>query len=129
MTAAKLALPSHTCIHFAESAPAQAELAGQGLYVADIGGGAVHTDEELFEALARALRLPDSFEGSWEALDESLRALEWLAGESGCVLIIRNSEHTWKGHQRMAGRLHASWSQAGEEWVRREKPFHLVFEW
>ncbi len=129
VTAAQLAVPSPTCIHFTDAAPRQAELAGQGLFVADIGGGAVHTEEELFEALAGALRFPENFAGNWGALDECLRELEWLGAENGCVLIIRNSEHTWKGHNRMAGRFHASWSEAGEEWVRREKPFHLVFEW
>lgn len=129
VTAAKLAVPSPTCIHFTDSAPPQAELAALSLFVADIGGGAVHTEEELFEALARALRFPDDFGGTWEAVDECLRDLGWLAAENGYVLIIRNSEHTWSGHNRMAGKLHGSWSLAGEEWVRREKPFHLVFEW
>lgn len=45
------------------------------------------------------------------------------------MLIVRNSQHTWTGHYPMAGRLHSTWSDAGEEWLRREKPFHLVFEW
>jgi hypothetical protein len=128
VTAAQLAVPSATCIHFTDSAPPEAELAGHDLFVADFGGGAVHTDEELFEAIAGALRFPDYFGHNWDALDECLRDLEWLKA-SGYALIIRNSEHTWKGHHRMAGRLHASWSLAGEEWVKRETPFHLVFEW
>jgi len=129
VTAAQLAVPSHTCIHFTDSAPPQAELAGQGLFVADIGGGAVHTEEELFEAVARALRFPDDFGGSWDAVDKCLRDLDWLNDASGYVLIIRNSQHAWTGHHQMAGELHHSWLRAGEEWARREKPFHLVFEW
>ena len=129
VTAAQLATPSYTCIHFTDSAPGQAELAGQDLFVADVGGGAVHTDEELFEALAGALRFPDHFGHNWDALDECLRDLEWLSGEGGYVLIVRNSQHTWTGHYLMAGALHDVWSRAGEEWAQREKPFHLVFEW
>jgi len=129
VTAAELSAPSHTCIHFTDSAPPQAELAGQDLFVADIGGGAVHTPEELFEAVAGALRFPDSFAHSWDALDGCLRDLDWLSSEGGYVLIIRNSQHTWTGHYLMAGELHRIWLGAGEEWARREKPFHLVFEW
>lgn len=129
VTAAQLAVPSPTCVHFTDAAPPQAELAALSLFVGDIGGGAVHTEEELFEALARALRFPDDFGGTWDAVDECLRDLGWLNDASGCVLIIRNSQHTWTGHHQLAGELHASWSRAGEEWARREKPFHLVFEW
>ncbi len=129
VTAAELAAPGFTCIHFTDKAPPQAELAGQGLFVADIGGGAVHTEAELFEAIASALRFPDYFGHNWDALEECLRDLEWLGGETGYVLIVRNSQHTWTGHYPMAGRLHATWSDVGEEWLRREKPFHLVFEW
>ncbi len=129
VTAAQLAAPSHTCIHFTDKAPPSAELSGQGLFVADIGGGAVHTEEELFQAVAGAFRFPDYFGNNWDALDECLRDLDWLSGENGYVLIVRNSEHQWRGHNRMSGRFHASWSLAGEEWARREKPFHLVYEW
>jgi hypothetical protein len=129
VTGADLAAPSYTCIHFTDSAPPTAELAGQGLFTADIGGGAIHSDEELFDAIAAAMRFPESFERSWDGLGECLRDLDWLSGENGYVLIVRNSQHSWTGHYLMAGALHREWSLAGEEWARREKPFHLVFEW
>jgi RNAse (barnase) inhibitor barstar len=38
----------------------------------------VSSNEQLFEALSQALRLPDYFGRNWDALDECLHDLSWI---------------------------------------------------
>ena len=54
-----------------------AEVLGEGL-MAHVPAG-IESVDELYEALSEALHLPDYFGHNWDALDEVLGDLSWLA--------------------------------------------------
>ena len=57
-----------------------------GALLARIPAGA-RGKEKLFGVLARRLRLPGYFGHNWDALDECLRDLSWLAREGRVVIV------------------------------------------
>ena len=115
-----LALPQ------APSAAAVASLKATGVRVAWLDGPT--SRDALFDELDRGLRFPSYFGRNWDAVDECLRDLSWLPAE-GYVLVVVGAERLWRRDPRMPARLVRSWLFCAEHWARRERPFHLVFEW
>lgn len=88
----------------------------------------VDSPGQLIPAIGKAFQVPDYFGGSWDALDECLRDLEWLPA-SGYVLFLRRASDLWARDPQSAGCLVESWLMAAEDWAQRGVPFHLVFVW
>jgi RNAse (barnase) inhibitor barstar len=117
-----------TCVHFTREGPSEAELTDRGIGLVRVDGDAVTEDGDLMDALAVGFSFPDYFGHNWDAVDECLRDLSWLPAE-GYVLVVRRAERLWRRDPRIPARLVRSWLFCAEHWARREKPFHLVFEW
>lgn len=113
------------CVHFlpTDQGLDLAELAADGYFVATVDGQATSTDASLFAALSETFRFPDYFGGNWDALDEVLRDLEWIA-PAKVVLTVdgrQGMELSWT-----FGRLLAAWLSAAQEWSSTGVPFHMV---
>lgn len=113
------------CVHFvpADEGLDRTELEAEGYFVAAIDGQVVRSDAALFAALSEAFQFPDYFGCNWDALDEVLRDLEWVA-PTKVVL-------TLDGRQGVElsptfGRLLSAWLSAAQEWSKADVPFHLV---
>ena len=116
-----------SCVHFTAEL-GDAEAGGAGTVVREVDASHLHKKEELLSAVAGALEFPGYFGGNWDALDECLRDLSWLPAP-GYALVVRDAEHLWRDHARLAGGLVEAWLGAAEGWTARETPFHLVFVW
>lgn len=113
------------CVHVlpADGGLELSELEAEGYFVAAIDGQVVSSDAALFAALSEAFRFPDYFGGNWDALDEVLRDLEWVA-PTKVVLAVdgrRGMELNWT-----FGRLLSAWLSAAQEWSKTDVPFHMV---
>jgi RNAse (barnase) inhibitor barstar len=124
----RLARVDWSCVHFAREGPSEAELTELGIGLVRIDGSRIGDADELMDALAVGFSFPDYFGRNWDAVDECLRDLSWLPAD-GYVLVVREAGELWRRESRAAGRLIESWLFCAEHWARREKPFHLVFEW
>jgi Barstar (barnase inhibitor) len=117
-----------SCVHFAREGPDEGELIDRGIGLVRIDGHEIADAGDLMDALAVGFSFPGYFGRNWDAVEECLRDLSWLPAE-GYALVIRGAERLWSRDPRLAGRLVESWLFCAEHWARREKPFHLVFEW
>ena len=90
---------------------------------------AIASAEELFEAMAHAMELPDYFGRNWDALHDALKDLAPDPGQRGFVLVIHNAEALWRDAARVAGELVEVWLDAAAWWHDDGVPFHLVFVW
>lgn len=128
MTAEDLKRSTVLCVHFVQPSglPLTRDLAQHSLFVGEIDGATIRVKQELFSAMAKALRFPDWFGANWDALNDCLRDLEWLPGE-GCVLIVRNATELWRAATSLAGGLVETWLVCAEFWMEQDFPFHLVF--
>lgn len=128
LPAQRLARPDWSCIHFTREGPAEEELSELAIALVRIDGDSTVDDGELLDALAVGFSFPDYFGRNWDAAEECLRDLSWLAAD-GYVLVVRAAQALWRRDPRLPGRLVESWLFCAEHWARRETPFHLVFEW
>src|SRR5438046_149901 len=129
MFAQRLAQVTWECVHFVkpeEKLPRQDELAESGIWLAELDGRTVETQEQLFVEIAGAMQFPDYFGHNWNALDECLRDMEWLPAR-GYVLYFHGAANVWGSAPYIAGGLVKCWLAAGEEWARDQVSFHLVF--
>lgn len=62
-----------------------------GAAVGVVDGRASITEHGFFDAVARALHLPDYFGHNWDALDEVLDDLSWLPGDEH-LLVLRDAK-------------------------------------
>jgi hypothetical protein len=87
----------------------------------DLAG--VETKKVLLSRIADALRFPGSFGANWDALEDSLKDLSWLAG-AGHVLVFGGSEDLPAADRdtllQVLGAVAAFWREQGE-------PFFAVF--
>ena len=113
-------------VHFATEPPGREALAAGGIRVGEVDGAAVHSKQDLMEALSGALELPDYFGGNWDALEEVLRDLGWLEAK-GHVVLVESGEELWKRDPELTGMLVRSWIEAAGGWAEKGVPFHLVF--
>jgi hypothetical protein len=88
--AVKLVAGRRSGVHWAGTAPDASALrraaAAAGLGYARIAGEGVRDKAALLEAVAGALGFPAYFGRNWDALEDGLRDLSWLAGD-GAVLL------------------------------------------
>ena len=119
---------SWSCVHFASAVAPLAELEAEGVELFEIDAARIDDKGKLLGAIAASMQFPSYFGGNWDALEECLRDLSWLGG-SGYALIVRDAEHLWRDHHRLAANLIESWLLCAGYWAAREVPFHLVLEW
>jgi RNAse (barnase) inhibitor barstar len=81
---------------------------------------------QLFNKISAAMHFPDYFGNNWDALDECLTDMEWLAA-GGYVLILKDAAQAWSNNPYIFGKLVTTWLEAAEYWYRNTVPFHLVF--
>lgn len=124
----RLARPDWSCVHFTSAGPSEEELTDRSIGLVRIHAGGIDDDRELLDALAVGFSFPDYFGHNWDALEESLRDLDWLPAR-GYVLVVEDAEQLWRRAPWIPARLIRSWLFCAESWAQRETPFHLVFEW
>ena len=88
--------------------------------VVDLHG--VGGKNELLEALAKGLKLPEHFGNNWDALADCLEDGDWL-GSHGMVIFIRHAATYRKAHPADWETLSDILSEAAEYWRERHKPF------
>ena len=129
MFAEDLNLPTVACIHFLEpsQSPNLGDVTKTGIYVAEFSAKKIRTKADLLDAIAEAFKFPEHFGKNWDALNDSLRDLQWLSAK-GYVLMIRDAESLWRHSPKLAGTLVEIWLSCAESWLAEKTPFHLLFE-
>jgi len=127
--------PHRISIHFCESSEleeALEDLRHHNIAVLEVDGATLSSQEDVFKALAIALRKPKGWYGDeeyapnmnafLEYLDD---VVEWIPAK-GHVVIMRHSDQFWSNAARLAGELVEWWqfSITGHQGT-----FHLVFLW
>jgi hypothetical protein len=126
-----LLVVSYSCVHFVppeEGARARTALAGQGVGLFELDGGAVEDGPGLLTALADAMHFPADTGQQWDAVIDRLTDLSWEPAGS-YVLFVRGATALWQRAPEIAGSLVEIWLLVAEEWAARRQPFHLVFLW
>jgi hypothetical protein len=123
-------------IHFCEpedSANIQPELTVMDITLFELEGATIHSQEQLFQAFAAALKMPKGWYGDEEHapnVDAFLEYLddvhEWVPAK-GHIVAIRRAEQFWKSSSRLAGRLVEWWQLATG--TGRRADIHLLFVW
>ncbi|MDQ2675494.1 MAG: barstar family protein [Actinomycetota bacterium] len=103
-------------VHFTDEPPPV-----DGYGVVELDGGEIADRDDLMEALANALGLPEWFGRNWDALSDVLHDPE-LRGEAA-TLVVSDATALWREHPRMAGTLVEVWLDAAPEGMQ------LVFCW
>lgn len=117
--------PSATSVHFCCSEEFDLLVSsGLQLYVATLVEDV--SSQALFGIVAEVLRFPACFGSNWDALDDCLTDLEWLA-PVGIVLALRDANRACVENSLALRRFLASWSEANEFWLEANRPFHLLF--
>jgi len=86
----------------------------------------VLSEQDLFGVVSKALSFPEYFGSNWDALNDCLGDLGWLA-PSGVLLILRDANLAWGRNPLALGRLVTSWLEVNEFWLEENRPFHLIF--
>jgi hypothetical protein len=102
-------------------------LAAAGVAFRKVDAGSCRSKEDLLRQVARGLEFPTYFGENWDALDECLGDLEWLAIGNGVVLALAGGRALWRQLPFESGRLVESWLSAAAGWAKDGKAFHLVF--
>jgi RNAse (barnase) inhibitor barstar len=100
-----------------KAAAAAAKLKYRVVDLHGIGG-----KNELMEALAKGLKLPEHFGNNWDALADSLEDSEWL-GDHGTVIVVRHAAAYGKSYPVDWETLADTLAEAAEYWQERHKPF------
>jgi RNAse (barnase) inhibitor barstar len=88
--------------------------------VVDLHG--VGGKNELLEALAKGLKLPEHFGNNWDALADALEDSDWLVNH-GMVIVVRHAAAYRKAYAVDWEALEEILSEAAEYWQERHKPF------
>src|SRR5215472_5112093 len=121
-------------IHFCEPADiasVQPELAAKDVALFELDGAAVHSQEQLFQAFAVALKMPKGWYGDEEYAPNANAFLEYLddvhewVAAKGHIVLIRQAEQFWKSDPRLGGLLVEWWQSATGS--GRKADIHLLF--
>jgi RNAse (barnase) inhibitor barstar len=100
-----------------KAAAAAANLKYRAVDLHGVGG-----KNELLEALAKGLKLPEHFGNNWDALADVLEDSGWL-GNHGMVIVVRHAAAYRKSYPADWEALEEILSEAAEYWQERHKPF------
>jgi len=96
---------------------------GSALHVARIDLAGASAKEALIERIARALAFPPWFGGNWDALEDCLSDLSWMAA-GGYVLLLEGAAQIALAER---GTLVDVLASAAASWAERKRPFFAVF--
>jgi hypothetical protein len=112
--------------------------AAAGLAVRVARGRKMRSCDRLFDEFAAALQFPWYFGENWDAFDECLTDLSWLAPGAGYVLVITDPAEVLASSDedltilvRLFTAAHSQWATpiaTGEAWDRPAVPFHVVLQ-
>ena len=104
-----------------------------GLCVRVLQGQRCTSKKDLLAEFAHALQFPGHFGRNWDALEDCITDMEWMAA-SGYVIVIRDADRVLIDSEKdfivfvnimdSAGKFWAT-PQSGE-WARSGLPFHVV---
>jgi RNAse (barnase) inhibitor barstar len=103
----------------------RSELAAAGVFLGELDGEQIASDESLFVLVADTFRFPGYFGGNWDALIDCLRDLEWLAAV-GYVMVIHDAAAAFQRAPRTTAQLIEACGEVASFWAENERPFHLV---
>lgn len=96
----------------------------EGLHRAEISGAGIGDRDDLFDALAPALELPDWFGRNWDALSDSLRDLAWI--EPGAIaLLVSGAGEMLSRAPHASAHLLEIWSSAAVAQAERGRVLQL----
>ncbi len=109
--------------------PYQLERAAQeaGLAIFRIDIGHAHGKKDFLAHIAKAMRFPDWFGGNWDALNDCLTDLDWLAPAAGFIIVFEKSRHFGVAHKIEFDEAVTVFSAAGEYWKDEHRPFWAFF--
>jgi len=96
---------------------------GSALHVARIGLGGADGKAAVIERIAAALAFPKWFGGNWDALEDCLSDLSWMAAD-GYVLLFEGAADLPLVER---GTLVDILASAAASWAERRRPFFAVF--
>ena len=123
-------------VHFCEPedlANIEPELIAKDTALFKLDGVAITTQEQMFEAFAKALMKPKGWYGDEEYATNANAFLEYLddvhewVPAKGHIVIIQRAEQFWKSSPRLAGMLVELWQCATGR--GRNSDIHLLFVW
>ena len=113
-----LIAPDGIKVHFCESedvGTGQSELSAMNVALLELDGAAIHSQDQLFQAFAVALKMPKDWYGDEEYASNANAFLEYLddvdewVPEKGHVVIFLSAKQFWKASPRWQ----ACWSNGG----------------
>lgn len=117
------------CVHFTDAVDtAQIEQALPTYFVGTVQSHSLEGKDDFLTRLAEAFRFPNCFGANWDAVQDFLRDLDWIAAQ-GYILIVRGARELWRDTPQLGGSLISVWMSVAGEWANIGTPFHLVFEW
>lgn len=129
IVAADVVEPSRSFVRTVDSTTGldtlRVELHEMGIFMCEIDGSTIASDEKLFDAISQAFRFPDYFGRNWDALIDCLRDLEWLA-EIGYVVVIHNAVLAFQRTPATMARFIELCGDVASFWAENKRPFHLV---
>ncbi len=101
---------------------AEREAKAAGLTVFRIDIGHAHDKMEFLAHIAKGLAFPSHFGSNWDALNDCLTDLNWIAGK-GFVLIFEKSKHFGAGHKHEFDDAIGVLRSVADYWRGQGKPF------
>ncbi|MGW8887903.1 barstar family protein [Streptomyces sp. NPDC055749] len=92
-----------------------------GTYVARLDGREMRDTDAVFQQFYDALRLPDYFGWSWNALNDCLRDLNWLSA-THYVLIVEAADEALSDDPAGQQMLFRTLLRAGRQWSSVQRP-------
>src|SRR5712672_982884 len=125
MTGADLRAITWRCVHFAsrEDAAEAWQDSHPSLFVGRFSAATISEKKALLAQLQSTFRMPSYLGMNWDAIEEGLRDLEWIAAKA-YIVFVEDADHLWKVCPSIAGTLVEVWLSAAEQWARSEISFH-----
>lgn len=127
--AKRLSDPQKAGVHQTQRthAPEEIEEAAReaGLAVFRIDIGSAGDKKALLDRIAKVAQFPDWFGYNWDALNDCLGDLDWLAPKTGYVFIFENAGRFASGHKQDFEKTVDVFRAASEYWRAEGRPFWL----